>query len=184
VNARVRRLRLHAAVLSMVVVVLTAGAGVCVLIDAWMAARVVDAAGLVVVAVAIVALERLRRAREQERLEHHRREQRRAELRTLAAPDAGYGQCPVCALGDLDALAADDRATGAIGSCRRVVDYGQRRAHQECAGLVPLRESSAPPAVPAFTGMTMRQLSQALAAVFCAPSAQLAIVERPGDGER
>jgi hypothetical protein len=60
-----------------------------------------------------------------------------AELRTLRAPDAGRGQCPVCAMDDLDELAADDELMDrGPGRCK-VVAYGSRRAHRDCAELVP-----------------------------------------------
>lgn len=67
-----------------------------------------------------------------------RRERLRQQLRTLAAPDAVDGQCPVCGLDDLGQLAAVDAQLEEPGSrFTRVVPYGARRAHQECAELVP-----------------------------------------------
>lgn len=58
-------------------------------------------------------------------------------LRTLRAPDAGPDQCPVCGMGDLDELAADDEMMErGPGRCK-VVPYGRRRAHRDCAEFVP-----------------------------------------------
>lgn len=80
-----------------------------------------------------------RRAEEKER-----RERLRQELRTLAAPDAVDGQCPVCGFDDLDQLAAVDAALEEPGSrFQRVVPYGPRRAHQECAELAPYKMTPA-----------------------------------------
>lgn len=77
-----------------------------------------------------------RRAEEKER-----RERLREQLRTLAAPDAVDGQCPVCGLDDLDQLAAVDAELEEPGSrFQRVVPYGARRAHQECAELAPYKK--------------------------------------------
>lgn len=75
--------------------------------------------------------------------ERVRRERLRQELRTLAAPDAVDGQCPVCGYDDLDELAAVDAELEEPGSrFTRVVSYGARRAHQECAELVPYKKTA------------------------------------------
>lgn len=71
------------------------------------------------------------------------REQLRQELHTLKAPDADGGQCPVCSFDDLAELAAVDEELEEPGSrFRRVVPYGARRAHQECAELVPYKKTA------------------------------------------
>jgi len=112
----------------------------------------------------------LYRAREQREAELAARAEARAELRrrvrTLAAPDAQDGQCPVCGLDDLDALAADDASLEQAGSWRRVVEYGRRRVHRECAELVPLSddERAATP-----TDLAMLQVSWALYSAFGVP---------------
>jgi hypothetical protein len=63
-------------------------------------------------------------------------EKEAAKLRQLHAPDATAGQCPVCGMDDLDQLAADDRLMER-GPFAKVVAYGLRRAHWECAEFVP-----------------------------------------------
>jgi hypothetical protein len=60
-----------------------------------------------------------------------------AALRTLRAPDAGPGQCPVCGMDDLDRLAADDGFMERGPDRSKVVAYGRRRAHRGCAEFVP-----------------------------------------------
>lgn len=71
-----------------------------------------------------------------------RRERLRRGLHTPRAPQAADGQCPVCGYDDLDALAADDAFLEESGSrFARVASYGARRAHQECAELVPYTKS-------------------------------------------
>lgn len=59
-----------------------------------------------------------------------------AELRTPRAPDAGPDQCPVCGGYGLDEVAADD-AFMERGERARVVPWGRKRAHRDCAELVP-----------------------------------------------
>jgi hypothetical protein len=59
-----------------------------------------------------------------------------AELHTPRVPDAGPDQCPVCAGFGLDDLAADD-AFMDRGALAKVVAYGPRRAHWDCAEFVP-----------------------------------------------
>ena len=73
--------------------------------------------------------------------EAERRARHREALLSLSAPDAGPGQCPVCALDDLEQLASDDRFLDRQGTWRRVAPYGRGRAHQECAELVPYKPS-------------------------------------------
>jgi hypothetical protein len=60
-----------------------------------------------------------------------------AELRTLRAPNADPGQCPVCGMDDLDQLAADDGFMERGPDRSKVVAYGRRRAHRDCAEFVP-----------------------------------------------
>lgn len=58
------------------------------------------------------------------------------ELRTPRAPDAGPDQCPVCGMYGLNEIAADD-AFMDRGDRARVVPWGRRRAHRDCAEFVP-----------------------------------------------
>jgi hypothetical protein len=58
------------------------------------------------------------------------------ELHTLRAPDAGPDQCPVCGGYGLTALAEDDVFMDR-GPLAKVVAYGWKRAHWDCAELVP-----------------------------------------------
>lgn len=60
-----------------------------------------------------------------------------AVLRTPRAPDAGPDQCPVCGGYGLDALAADDAFMERGPDQAKVVAYGRRRAHWDCAEFVP-----------------------------------------------
>jgi hypothetical protein len=60
------------------------------------------------------------------------------ELRTLRAPDAGPDQCPVCGCYGLTALAADDQFMDR-GPLAKVVAYGGKRAHWDCAEFVPYK---------------------------------------------
>lgn len=64
-----------------------------------------------------------------------------AALRTPRAPDAGPDQCPVCAMADLDELAADDRLMERGPDRCKVVPYGSRRAHRDCAEMAPYTAS-------------------------------------------
>ena len=76
-----------------------------------------------------IALEAARAAAEREA----------AVLRTPRAPDAGPDQCPVCGGYGLDALAKDD-AFMERGALAKVVPWGSRRAHWDCAEFSPYVE--------------------------------------------
>jgi Zn-finger nucleic acid-binding protein len=65
-----------------------------------------------------------------------------AALRTPRVPDAGLDQCPVCGGYGLDALAADDKLMER-GALSKVVPYGPRRAHWDCAEFVPYKPTQA-----------------------------------------
>ena len=64
------------------------------------------------------------------------------ELRIPRAPDAGPDQCPVCGGFGLDELAADDEFMDR-GALAKVVPYGARRAHWDCAKLVSYQPTQA-----------------------------------------
>jgi hypothetical protein len=103
----------------------------------------------------IVLTSRLRvqhqREVDEREVEAARRVKLRQQLHTLAAPDAVDGQCPVCGLDDLEALAAVDAELeeGADSRFLRVKPYGKRRAHAECAELVPYKPRPAELAIAA-----------------------------------
>lgn len=61
----------------------------------------------------------------------------RAELHTPRAPDAAPDQCPICAGFGLDELAADDTFMERGPDRAKIVAYGTRRAHWDCAEVVP-----------------------------------------------
>jgi hypothetical protein len=65
------------------------------------------------------------------------------ELRTPRVPDAGPDQCPVCGGFGLDALAADDQFMERGPDRAKVVTYGPRRAHWDCAEVVPYKPVTA-----------------------------------------
>ena len=58
------------------------------------------------------------------------------ELRTPRVPDAVPDQCPVCGGFGLDELAADDEFMER-GALAKVMLYGSRRAHWDCAEVAP-----------------------------------------------
>lgn len=58
-------------------------------------------------------------------------------LRTLRAPDAGPDQCPVCGGYGLAKLTADDAFMERGTDRAKVVPYGRKRAHRDCAELAP-----------------------------------------------
>jgi hypothetical protein len=58
-------------------------------------------------------------------------------LRTPRAPNAGPDQCPVCGGYGLNDLAADDVFMERGPDRCKVVPYGRRRAHWDCAEFVP-----------------------------------------------
>lgn len=60
-----------------------------------------------------------------------------AELRTLKAPDAPAGTCPVCGLADLAERRVANTLLDLAPGERYVVPYGHREAHAECAAIVP-----------------------------------------------
>lgn len=69
-------------------------------------------------------------------------------LRTLAAPDAGPDQCPVCGGEELAELADDDELLGRGPDWCKVVPYGPRqRAHWACADFVPYQPTAQDKAV-------------------------------------
>lgn len=70
-------------------------------------------------------------------------------LRTPRVPDAGPDQCPVCGGFGLDELAADDEFMDR-GVLAKVVPYGARRAHWDCAELVPYQPTQAEQRKPDF----------------------------------
>lgn len=89
-------------------------------------------------ALGLVVSMRMHQVRLAETAERERAAVERRDLLRLRAPDPGPGQCPVCSLTDLDALAADDRFLGHAGTpWARVVPHGPHRAHSECAAVVP-----------------------------------------------
>lgn len=65
------------------------------------------------------------------------------ELRTPRVPNAGPDQCPVCGGLGLADLAADDAFMERGPDRAKVVAWGSRRAHWDCAELMPCK----PPAV-------------------------------------
>jgi hypothetical protein len=71
------------------------------------------------------------------------------ELRTPRAPDAGPDECPVCGGFGLDELAADDEFMER-GALAKVVAYGSRRAHWDCAEFVPCQPTQAEQRKPDF----------------------------------
>lgn len=80
----------------------------------------------------------MRRVRLAEAAERERAAAEREKLLRLHAPNPAPGQCPVCALTDLDDLAAGDALLEYEGTgWARVVAYGPGRAHSECAAVVP-----------------------------------------------
>jgi hypothetical protein len=65
-----------------------------------------------------------------------------AKLHAPRVPDAGPDQCPVCGDYGLDALAADDEFMER-GLLAKVVAYGWKRAHWDCAEFVPYKPMTA-----------------------------------------
>jgi hypothetical protein len=66
-----------------------------------------------------------------------RNEAEARDLRTPRAPDAGPDQCPVCGGFGLADLAADDAFMERGPDRAKVVAWGRKRAHWDCAELVP-----------------------------------------------
>lgn len=64
-------------------------------------------------------------------------ERKAAELRTPRVPDAGPGQCPVCGGFGLTELAKDDAFMARGADRAKVVAWGRKRAHRDCAEFVP-----------------------------------------------
>lgn len=92
-------------------------------------------------AMAIHTNAKLREQRDAQEAATHQAEAEAALLRQLSAPDAGPGQCPACGLEELDELASDDELMERGPDRCKVVPYGRRRAHRECAEFVPYRHS-------------------------------------------
>lgn len=66
-------------------------------------------------------------------------------LRTPRAPDAGPDQCPVCGGFGLGELAADDKLMERGADRAKVVPWGPKRAHWDCAEFVPHKAPGQPP---------------------------------------
>jgi hypothetical protein len=144
VSGQVRRLQVHAIGAFAVVVLLFVAMFAAALLGCsspyWLAFYPAVAGCLFVMLRSAAAVGRLR---EQESEARIRARERHRDVRRLSAPDAGEGQCPVCGYDDLAALAQRDAFLHETGSRRRVAEYGPRRAHQECAELVPYTPGAA-----------------------------------------
>jgi hypothetical protein len=146
-NARIQPLQRRAAACACALVLVMVAMLVSYYVGWRDAFRFVDPAAVAALGATIRVTMLLGRAREQEARdadERAKEAERRRAVRRLSAADAGEGQCPVCAYDDLDRLAERDRFLEVADrpAFRRVAPYGNRRAHQECAELVPYKPTA------------------------------------------